>query len=257
MLVCLNSHFKTPISYYFIKSITAEVRANILKQILITLHENGVTNIISITFDGASTNIAMVKVLGANVQDIEEFSYFEHRVSKIHIVVIPDACHMLKLTRNTTAKFHLIDKDGKKIEWSYLEKLVEYQEKEKLHPETKIRRRHIQFQKEKMKVKLAAETFSTGTANGLLFMKEYYPKEFGGVESTSRYCQTINDIFDFLNTRRKFGKNKTKDCITKENYKEMEDKVSGYIEYVKGLEIIEKSKVQLFFKANVALDSGD
>jgi len=33
MLVCLNGHFKTPIAYYFVKSLSGEARANILRVI--------------------------------------------------------------------------------------------------------------------------------------------------------------------------------------------------------------------------------
>jgi len=40
MLVALNAHFKTPISFYFIRSLTAEERANIITNNLIILSDN-------------------------------------------------------------------------------------------------------------------------------------------------------------------------------------------------------------------------
>lgn len=112
MLVCLNYHFKTPIAYYFIKSLSAITRANILQQNLLALHENGISTIRSVTFDGAITNISMVENLGANIKNINELSYFDHPVTKDPIVVILDACHMLKLIRNVMAACILIDKEG-------------------------------------------------------------------------------------------------------------------------------------------------
>ncbi|CAL1671743.1 unnamed protein product [Lasius platythorax] len=142
MLVCLNGHFKTPISYYFIKSLTAKARANIIKEVLTVLHNHGICDIRSITFDGASTNLAMVKHLGANISDVEKDSVFEHFVTKELIVIVPDACHMLKLARNTLAEYNIVDNEGNVIKWSYLIKLVERQEESRLHPATKIRRRH-------------------------------------------------------------------------------------------------------------------
>lgn len=112
MLVCLNYHFKTPISYYFIKSMTADTRANLVKQNLICLHENGISTIRSLTFDGPTTNINMAEKLGANMKNIDENSYFDHPVTKEPIVIILDACHMYKLIRNTVAEYILKDKEG-------------------------------------------------------------------------------------------------------------------------------------------------
>lgn len=45
MLVALNGHFKTPISYYFIKSLNAEERANLITNNLIILSEKDIKNI--------------------------------------------------------------------------------------------------------------------------------------------------------------------------------------------------------------------
>jgi hypothetical protein len=51
------------------------------------------------------------------------------------------------------------------ILWRYLKDLVELQESQKVHLTTKIRRRHIDCQNEKMKVKLAIQLFSSGLAD--------------------------------------------------------------------------------------------
>lgn len=113
---------------------------------------------------------------------------------------------MLKLIRNTVAQYDLIDNEGNTIKWSFLEKLVNIQEKHKLHPATKIRRRHIKFQKEKMKVKLAAQMFSKSVVDALIFMKQKFPPDFTDVNATTKFCETINNVFDILNSRRKFEK---------------------------------------------------
>lgn len=238
MIVSLNGYFKTPIAYYFIRSLTADVRANITNQILTVLHDNGITDIRSMTFDGAATNLGMVKHLGANIQNFED-CFFKHPITKSCIVVVPDSCHMLKLVRNTTSEFDLIDNNGNHIQWRYLEKLVEHQENEHLHLGIKIRRRHIQYQKEKMKVKLAAQIFSNRVSDALLFLKNNFPDKFTGTEATATYCKKINDIFDLLNSRRKFEKYSTQNCITIENLTETENRVNEYIDYIKNLKIVE------------------
>jgi len=63
---------------------------------------------------------------------------------------------MIKLIRNMLSIYNIIDNEDKIISWTYLVKLVQLQEKESIHLGTKITKRHINFQNEKMKVKLAA-----------------------------------------------------------------------------------------------------
>ena len=113
MLVSLNGHFKTPISYYFIKGLTGE--ANILREILIILNNYGIIDIRSLTFDGTATNLAMIRELGADIQDINKDCFFEHPITKEPIVLVPVACHMLKLTHNTAADYYIIDGNGNVI----------------------------------------------------------------------------------------------------------------------------------------------
>jgi hypothetical protein len=57
--------------------------------------------------------------------------------------------------------------DGKNICWQFFDDLVSLQEEKGLHLANKIRRRHINFQGEKMKVKLALQTFSSRVADAL------------------------------------------------------------------------------------------
>jgi len=88
-------------------------------------------------------------------------SFFKHPSTGENVYLILDPCHMLKLIRNSLAfKGAFVDNDINIIKWSYFTKLVELQEKEGLHLGTKLRRRHIMWEREKMKVSLAAQTFS-------------------------------------------------------------------------------------------------
>lgn len=95
IILALNGHFKTPISYYFIRSLNAEERANIITNNLIVLSDNGIKNIRSITFDGAASNLSMIQKLGSNVKEDVTKTSFQHPISKEPIYVVPDACHML------------------------------------------------------------------------------------------------------------------------------------------------------------------
>lgn len=248
MLVALNGHFKTPVAYYFIHSLASDERANITRQILLFLHEYGISDVCALTFDGASTNISMVEELGCKVRNDEENTFFQHPATGTPIFAVLDACHMAKLVRTTFAHFILIDDGGRKVDWHYIVELVKYQEK---HCATKIRRRHIEFRKEKMKVKLAVQVLSTRVADALKFLEEDLKiSEFQGADATTNFCRTMNDIFDLLNSRRKRGKNTSEECITSENVNHLEKKVDEFIKYIHGLKIIYKGKEIFLLKSH-------
>lgn len=62
-VVCLNENWKLPVAYYLINGINAEKKANLIVQCLTSLHEIDF-RIISLTFDGTTTNLTALKTLG-------------------------------------------------------------------------------------------------------------------------------------------------------------------------------------------------
>ena len=58
------------------------------------------------------------------------------------------------------------------IQWSYLRRLADLQEKEGLVAANKLSQRHMMWQKQKMKVNLAAQTLSASVADALDFCRE-------------------------------------------------------------------------------------
>ena len=74
---------------------------------------------------------------------------------------------MVKLICNTISEYNLIDGDQNIIDWAHINNLVYMQEQDGLHCGTKIRRRHINFSREKMKVKLAVQVLSKSTSDAL------------------------------------------------------------------------------------------
>ncbi|KAG8175617.1 hypothetical protein JTE90_019429 [Oedothorax gibbosus] len=98
----LNGNWKVPVAYFLINGLNAIERANLISEALTHIHETGV-DIVSLTFDGTSTNISSVNELGANISVDNLKHYFPHPVTKEPVYVILDACHMLKLVRNCLA----------------------------------------------------------------------------------------------------------------------------------------------------------
>ena len=75
---------------------------------------------------------------------------------------------MVKLIRNSWEKgLFFKTPEGEMIKWQYLIDLVELQEKEGLRLGNKLKRAHINFHRQKMKVQLATQLFSASVAEAL------------------------------------------------------------------------------------------
>lgn len=117
--------------------------------------------------------MSMARELGANLQFSNLQSYFNHPITKEKIFIMLDAAHMLKLCRNTLGDHKLLyDENDLPIKWQYFKELVSVQENIGLHLGTNIRKRHILYYKEKMKVSLAAQTLSSSVAHAFQYCSE-------------------------------------------------------------------------------------
>jgi hypothetical protein len=218
LIVGVNCRWKIPIGYFLIDSLTANQKADLVKGCLSMLNETGV-KIISLTFDGAPANLTMAKILGADFRLSSLKSFFLHPQTKEEIFILLDPCHVIKLLRNALADwggFH--DKDEKEILWQYFKDLVKLQEDEELHLATKIRRRHINYCTEKMKVKLAVQVFSSSVADAIEYCDlDLKHPSFRNTAGTVNFCRTIDKLFDILNTRNSLSKSPFKKPLSEVN----------------------------------------
>lgn len=230
LVVALNSHWKIPVGYFLIHGLTAEEKANLLKTCLINIHETGAV-VKTLTFDGAASNISMARHLGADLN--KQISWFPHPSTNEEICVFLDPAHMLKLVRNTIGDWGVLyDVENNPIEWKYFKDLVQLQEENSIHLATKIRRRHINYFKEKMKVRLAAQVLSTSVADALLYYKSKNIQHFNNCDATITFCRHINNIFDFLNTRNFLSKLQHKRPIYLEQFEDMTNFINSSINYL-------------------------
>lgn len=79
MLVCLNGKWKLPIAYFLINKITAKIQGELINAALELTHKKAV-RVRSITFDGASTNLATARYLAKTnaADDYDEDYLFEN-----------------------------------------------------------------------------------------------------------------------------------------------------------------------------------
>lgn len=126
---------------------------------------------------------------------------------------------MIKLCRNTLGDWKIFkDNEGNTIEWNYFKNLVSLQEKNDLHAGTKIRQRHLNYYKEKMKVRLATQIFSISVADAIKYCREKLNLyDFHNSQSTENFIIKLSNIFDFLNTRNFLSKGVNNNINNKSN----------------------------------------
>ena len=208
MVVALNESWKVPCGYFLIDLLTGKERANLVSQCIQRLYDIGVV-VVSLTCDGPSCHFAMLVALGALLKIPDLFPYFPHPSDPTQkIYVLFDVCHMLKLVRNTLAdKRVLKDGKGQCISWNFLIELHKLQEKEGLRLGNKVRAAHIHWEKQKMKVNLAAQVLSSSVADALEYCAKHLKLcQFEGCMPTVRFICTFDHLFDILNSRNPLGK---------------------------------------------------
>lgn len=190
-----------PIAYYAITSLDACEKKILLIEILTVLHQIGV-KVINLTFDGLKSNKAMCELLGASLDPDDPYPFFEHPVDGSLICLMLDNCHMLKLLRNSLGDLKTINDSARgKIEWKYFESL-EFLRVNSKFVVTSLTKRHIQFDRNRMNVRLAAQTLSNSVAAAMSHLMESGNAEFKDAKPTIHFVEQVNTLFDIMNTKR-------------------------------------------------------
>ena len=176
----------------------------------------------------------MATKFGCNIKNLD--GSFDHpAIPGDKIYVILDICHMLKLARNAFADMQVfVTPGGEKISWEYIRELQRAQQKDILHLGNKLKAKHVQWQNHKMKVSVAAQTLSHSVYAAITFLRNLKLKEFRDSKPTSDFILLMNNLFDIMNSKSKFGKNYKKP-ITLENILEVEGYLQSGIETLKFL----------------------
>lgn len=208
MLVCLNDSWKVPVGYFLLDGLSATEKAQLVTKCLEFVQESGI-EVTSLTFDGAPVNLTMAEKLGADFSNPHIIkSSFKHPVTNSEVYIYLDACHMIKLVRNCFASQDGIkDAQDRDIKWIYISELVKMQNTEGLHAATKVRLRHLHWEREKMKVRLASQTLSKSVSDAITFLRDDLKLDtFKHSEGTTCFLLNFNNLFDILNSRNRFAK---------------------------------------------------
>jgi len=159
------------------------------------------------------------------------------------VMAMFDPPHLLKLVRNALGSWKsLLDDNNNEIKWQYIVELYEYQ---KIHGFTlanKISKKHIEFEKNKMKVKLAAQLLSKSVANALRVMYEIRNDTFANVGPTVKYLEIFDAVFDIMNSRT-IVDHFSKSPLQKKNEKEWKLVFKNTTEYICSLKTKEGKSV--------------
>lgn len=197
LVTCVELKISLPIAHFFISSLNTQEKQKMLFEIIRCLWATGL-NILNITFDGLATNRSMCGSLGAcfQPQNIHPFIELDGK----NILVILDPPHMLKLVRNSFASRGQFRKDNSLMMWRYIERLENKRIMDNFLAH-KLTKEHIQWDKNKMKVRLATQTFSRSVACALEYLRNEKDLLFLHSEATSIFLLTFNDLFDISNAK--------------------------------------------------------
>jgi hypothetical protein len=158
LLVGARSHWKCPIAYFLADKMSSRTQAKLVRTALGMAAEAGL-RVWSVTTDGTIVNISMFRELGCNFTTSLQtmITKFKHPTQDYFVYAVLDPCHMLKLARNALGHLgSFLDNDNNRIGWNFFSALNNIQESEGLNLANKLSSKHLQYEKHKMNVKLAA-----------------------------------------------------------------------------------------------------
>lgn len=185
-----------PVGYFLVDKVNSQVQMELVNTILDMTAQRGI-RIRNITCDGAAANQTMLSKLGCILNPLEPKPYFKHPHMDHNVYGTLDICHMMKLARNALAEYGTFyNQDEERICWSYIADMANVQERIGLHMANKVTSKHINWRKQKMKVKLAAQTFSRSVAGALAFLHDSKIDGFVDCMATIEFIRQV-----YLNTR--------------------------------------------------------
>jgi len=139
----------------------------------------------SITFDGTYTNAKMCLNFGVSFDINYKLNFsFENPYNNKPIYIFYDACHMIKLIRNTLGDMgYLFNQEGEEISCDHIKMLYFKEKEEGLKAASKLSNKHLYFYNEKMNVKLATQVLSNSVGNGLKFCKSLGYEDFKDIDA--------------------------------------------------------------------------
>ncbi|KAK8759584.1 hypothetical protein V5799_002784 [Amblyomma americanum] len=204
MAVGIAAPWKMPFGYFLNAGLSGEVLKNLLLEAIHCITECGLS-VVAAVCDCLGANVSMAKLLGCHVheQSYDDLkTFFPHPQNKHQkIFMIFDAYHGIKLLRNLLSdKGALVSSSYGTVQWRYIACLQELQDVDKLHAADELPRARINSYREVMKVKLAAQTFSSSVSKALKFASKLQLRDFADCSGTAKFIDLVDRAFQQLNS---------------------------------------------------------
>lgn len=143
---------------------------------------------------------------------------------------------MFKLIRNCLASSKVLeDGEGNAIRWAYFEKLESYRVQRGLVTH-KLTKKHIQWYRNKMNVRLATQLLSKSVVDSLEYVRQQNCDGFANSEATTKFIRIVNNMFDIFNSKDSESNTQYKKAIntrSAESIFVVLDQASSYIKSMK------------------------
>lgn len=146
---------------------------------------------------------------------------------------------MEKLVRNRwdTCKI-FYDRNNCKIEWRYIEELHKFSRENDFRTH-KINKKHIEWKRNPMNVRIAVETFSKSTSDSIQFLMDQKIPQFQGAQATINFIRRMDKLFDIFNSKNSKNQNIFKRALCPENKRIIFDFCLDTIKFFKFLKVKE------------------
>lgn len=240
MAIGINENIKLPVAYHFINTLDAEKKMDLVGSVVDSLLRVGVI-VVNIVFDGHSSNKRMCTLLGANLRlESDLFQPYFLAYNGHPVFILFDVPHMEKLIRNVLANHKYLSIANKnKIEWKFYVELVKLAKTEGFVLTHNMTLAHIEWKNRKMNVELAVQTFSKSTSDSMKFLMEQNHPKFKTADTTTKFTETFNDLFDIFNTKLKDTSNENifKQPLSNKNKDAVFSYFSEAIKFINDLQI--------------------
>ncbi|XP_053107763.1 DNA transposase THAP9 [Hemicordylus capensis] len=202
MAVGIFGCWRVPLGYFFVSGVTGHLLAQLLRQAVNKLSNIGIT-VLSVT--STAHDVATAKALGMQIKPGNIKCTFQHPPgSSRQIVYFFDACHALKLIRNTFQFCRRIEFAGHTAEWHHIVELAALQEKKVvLHGScvsSKLGRSRGCC------VSRATQVFSASVADMLGSLQLSGLPAFQDCEGTVKFVRLVSSLFEVFSGRNHHGK---------------------------------------------------
>ena len=213
MVTGLRKYWKLPLAWFLVHGVNSKDQSEIIKKVIYRCYEDAELRIRTTVMDGTIHNVTTFNSLGCNLMpddgSIEKIeTSFPHPHPKVNrpVYAMVDPPHNAKNIRNLLKHYKELEWVGRGwVKWKYIELLHQIQDTHDFRLGNKLTSRHINFEKNKMKVKLAVQLMSDSVARALKWA--YHEKIEGFDEEdclvTAQFLELHDKLFDILNSRAK------------------------------------------------------